>query len=176
MPIFPCQNLIVFTEMPFIFYVQVIILETLFSITNPITKKSSRYLWAIYSEMCPVLNFVGSSIQKQTIACPCMLNKQIFFVSILSLFQPLEDCSTNFYLLIQRICPTKAHSLCKQCLHDLHFLKKGSFSPNISKLARADILWKQNPCAELFTQWMDFTILATVLDSAEVSTAQNSCC
>ena len=34
---------------------------------------------------------------------------------------------------------TKAHSLCKQCLHNLHFLKKGSFSPNLSKLARADI-------------------------------------
>ena len=33
----------------------------------------------------------------------------------------------------------KAHSLCKQCLHDLHFLKKRSYSPNLSKLARADI-------------------------------------
>ena len=29
----------------------------------------------------------------------------------------------------------KVHSLCKQCLHDLHFLKKGSFSPNLSKLS-----------------------------------------
>ena len=35
---------------------------------------------------------------------------------------------------------TKAHSLCKQCLHDLHFLKKVSFPPNLSKLARADIM------------------------------------
>ena len=33
----------------------------------------------------------------------------------------------------------KAHSLCKQCLHDLHILKKGYFSPNLSKLLRADI-------------------------------------
>ena len=34
---------------------------------------------------------------------------------------------------------TKAHSLCKQCLHDLHFLKKGSYSTNLYNLARADI-------------------------------------
>ena len=34
---------------------------------------------------------------------------------------------------------TKAHSLCKHCLQNLHFLKKGSFSPNRPKLARADI-------------------------------------
>ena len=33
----------------------------------------------------------------------------------------------------------KAHSLCKQCLHDPHFLKRGSFSPDISNVARADI-------------------------------------
>ena len=33
----------------------------------------------------------------------------------------------------------KGHSLCKQCLHDLQFMKKGSSSPNLSKLARADI-------------------------------------
>ena len=33
----------------------------------------------------------------------------------------------------------KGHSLCKQCLHDHQFMKKGSFSPNLSKLARADI-------------------------------------
>ena len=31
------------------------------------------------------------------------------------------------------------HSFCKQCLHDLQFMKKGSSSPNLSKLARADI-------------------------------------
>ena len=60
---------------------------------------------------------------------------------------------------------TKAQSLCKQCLHDLHFLKKGSFSPKLSKkpeLTSAVILWKQDPCAELFTQWMDFSILSIV--------------
>ena len=36
---------------------------------------------------------------------------------------------------------TKAHSLCKHCLQNLHFLKKGSFSPNRPKLARADITY-----------------------------------
>ena len=30
---------------------------------------------------------------------------------------------------------TKGHSLCKQCLHNLQFMKKGSSSPNLSKLA-----------------------------------------
>ena len=34
---------------------------------------------------------------------------------------------------------TKGHSLCKQCLHDRQFMIKGSSSPNVSKLARADI-------------------------------------
>ena len=34
---------------------------------------------------------------------------------------------------------TKGHLLCKQCLHALQFMKKGSSSPNLSKLARADI-------------------------------------
>ena len=34
---------------------------------------------------------------------------------------------------------TKGHSLCKQCLHDLQFIKKGPSSPNLSKLARADM-------------------------------------
>ena len=33
----------------------------------------------------------------------------------------------------------KGHSLCKQCLHNLQFMKMRSFSPNLSKLARADI-------------------------------------
>jgi hypothetical protein len=59
------------------------------------------------------------------------------------------------------ICPIdldvlhKGHSLCKQCLHDLQFMKKGSSSLNLSKLARADIscqFMKKNPCAELFTK------------------------
>ena len=30
---------------------------------------------------------------------------------------------------------SKGHSLCKQSLHDLQFMKKGSSSPNLSKLA-----------------------------------------
>ena len=34
---------------------------------------------------------------------------------------------------------TKGHSLCKQCLHDLQFMKKGYSSSNLSKLARTDI-------------------------------------
>ena len=33
---------------------------------------------------------------------------------------------------------TKGHSFCKQCLHDLQFMKKESSSPNLSKLVRAD--------------------------------------
>ena len=46
----------------------------------------------------------------------------------------LQNCQ------IAKICfNTKGHSLCKQCLHDLQFMKKGSSSPNLSKLARADI-------------------------------------
>ena len=34
---------------------------------------------------------------------------------------------------------TKGHSFCKQCLHILQFMKTESSSPNLSKLARADI-------------------------------------
>ena len=34
---------------------------------------------------------------------------------------------------------TKGHSFCKQCLHDLQFMKTGSSLPNLSKLARSDI-------------------------------------
>ena len=33
------------------------------------------------------------------------------------------------------------HSFLKQCLHDLHFLKTRYFSPNLFKLAPADISW-----------------------------------
>ena len=33
----------------------------------------------------------------------------------------------------------KGHLSCKQCLHDLQFIKTRSSSPNLSKLARADI-------------------------------------
>ena len=35
---------------------------------------------------------------------------------------------------------SKAHSLCKKCLHNLHCsLKKESFTPNLSKLTTADV-------------------------------------
>ena len=37
----------------------------------------------------------------------------------------------------QEMC--KGHSFFKQCLHDLQFMKTRSSSPNLSKLARADI-------------------------------------
>ena len=45
----------------------------------------------------------------------------------------------------------KGHSLCKKCLQDLQLMKKGSSSPNLSKLARADISCqykKQGTCAD----------------------------
>ena len=45
-------------------------------------------------------------------------------------------------LMVKAIC-----SLCKQCLHDLQFMKKGS-SPNLSKLARADI---RSLCKTVYT-------------------------
>ena len=35
----------------------------------------------------------------------------------------------------------KVQSFIKQCLHDLHFMKTWYFSPNLSKLAPADISW-----------------------------------
>ena len=47
------------------------------------------------------------------------------------------------------------HLLCEQCLHNLHFLKKGSFSPNLPKLARAHIschfLKKGSLCRTVFS-------------------------
>ena len=54
---------------------------------------------------------------------------------------PHQDTAHNVVSILLKLQSTsaKAHSLCKQCLHDLHFLKKGPFSTNISKLARADI-------------------------------------
>ena len=39
-----------------------------------------------------------------------------------------------------RICNShKGQSCCKQCLHHLHFMKTKTSSPNLQKLARADI-------------------------------------
>ena len=34
---------------------------------------------------------------------------------------------------------TKGHSFCKKCLHELQFIEVRSLSPNLSKLAKADI-------------------------------------
>ena len=36
---------------------------------------------------------------------------------------------------------SKVHSFLKQCLHNLHFIKTRYLSPNLSKLAPADISW-----------------------------------
>ena len=36
----------------------------------------------------------------------------------------------------------KDHLFCKWCLHDLQFMKTRSFSPNLSKLARAAISYQ----------------------------------
>ena len=63
---------------------------------------------------------------------------------------PLRHCRCLGLDLFRKMIPdlpvlqmmgpfTKAHSLCNQCLHDLHCLKKASFSPNLCKLPRADI-------------------------------------
>ena len=74
-----------------------------------------------------------------------------------SVYEDSEKVINKFVYLHIRI--DKAHSLCKQCLHDLYFLKKGSFSPNLSKPVRADIschFLKEGSFAELFTQWIDF--------------------
>ena len=48
------------------------------------------------------------------------------------------------------------HFVRKECLHDLQFMKTRSSSPNLSKLARAVSLWRQDPCAKLLTKRMDF--------------------
>ena len=42
-----------------------------------------------------------------------------------------------FWRTVRKNC-SKAHSLCKLCLHNLHFMKKGSSSPNLSKLKVGD--------------------------------------
>ena len=50
----------------------------------------------------------------------------------------LHPCTTLHSLYVSIFLP-KGHSFCKQCLHDLQFIKTRSSSPNLSKLARADI-------------------------------------
>ena len=55
---------------------------------------------------------------------------------------------------------TKGHSFCKQCLHDLQFQKNEVL---LAKPFQASQSWHQlsvyenKICAELFTQWMDFS-------------------
>ena len=45
-----------------------------------------------------------------------------------------------FLVIFQKLgCVVKCHSFCKKCLHDLQFKKTRYSSPNLSKLARADI-------------------------------------
>ena len=50
----------------------------------------------------------------------------------------LMNFSSMFYSKFNKIY-FKGHSFCKQQLHDLQFMKTRSPSPNLSKLARADI-------------------------------------
>ena len=50
----------------------------------------------------------------------------------------LEICQV-FFSRLQSQGLFKGHSFCKQCLHDLQFKKTRYSSPNLSKLARADI-------------------------------------
>ena len=45
-----------------------------------------------------------------------------------------------FLVIFQKLgCVVKGHSFCKKCPHDLQFKKTRYSSPNLSKLARADI-------------------------------------
>ena len=52
-----------------------------------------------------------------------------------------------------KVTLAKGHSLCEQCLYNLLFMKKGSSSPNLSKLARADIScqFMQSLCRTVYT-------------------------
>ena len=50
---------------------------------------------------------------------------------------------------------TKVHSFLKQCLHNLRFMKTRQFSPNLSRLALADISW-----STLFS-WSQKTLFQT---------------
>ena len=79
--------------------------------------------------------------------------------------------SSFFYNLLITIYYLVANESTLNWLKPIHFVssvcsifilknQNGSFSPNLSKLTSAVILWKQNPCAELFTQWMDFSTVA----------------
>ena len=69
-------------------------------------------------------------------------HEEMFFTASL-LFLKINERSLNLILVkciykhfLAHIFTTscKGHSLCKQCLHDLQFMKKGSSSPNLSKL------------------------------------------
>ena len=44
-------------------------------------------------------------------------------------------------------------------VNDLQFMKKRSSLPNLSKLTRGVSLWQQDPCAELLTNWINFSCL-----------------
>ena len=49
---------------------------------------------------------------------------------------------------------TKGHSFCKQSLHNLQFMKTSYSSPNLSKLARADISCQFKKTRYLFTNFL----------------------
>ena len=77
-----------------------------------------------------------------TLACniPCGVEREHCYGSvwkavILDVHIFWEKISTS---KLKGVFP-KGHSFCKQCLHDLQFMKTRSFSPDLSKLARADI-------------------------------------
>ena len=50
--------------------------------------------------------------------------------------RPIELANVGY---CDKMSAFKGYSLCEHCLHDLQFMKKGSSSPNLSKLAIADI-------------------------------------
>ena len=81
-----------------------------------------------------IIAYFHSIILSKTNQFVCIYISGLDKVRILSEFYILF-----FKLQNQRIVSLKGHSLCKQCLHNLQFMKKGYSSPKVSKLARADI-------------------------------------
>ena len=55
-------------------------------------------------------------------------------------YYQISDHVTTMSLYTLNWC--KVHSFPKQCLYNLHFVKTTSLSPNLSKLAPADIIWR----------------------------------
>ena len=82
-------------------------------------------------------------------------------------FLPIIPSSAHFFNLVVIVLPfrssikissgSKGHSFCKQCLHNLQFMKTRSSSPNLSKLARADIscqfMKTRSLCTTVQNEW-----------------------